>query len=217
MPALIRTGRTTACCSPREVTSRREHRPRREAEPEVELVSTAVEHVLGMQPETRVDWLQMALMQAGMGKLKAASLYDVIATSAFAPGDPSSRRSLKALVLANLHLFSPKHKRTLQEVVSAWGSHGEREAGGDHQAGTSSRRVPDGGLPLRDATAGTSSGGGSSSSISSTTTRSCSREQRRRHPRRHGKFRRKAKQHSPEPSCSSSRSRKVRKRRKEDS
>mmetsp|Transcript_27106 Transcript_27106/g.78097 ORF Transcript_27106/g.78097 Transcript_27106/m.78097 type:complete len:219 (+) Transcript_27106:114-770(+) len=179
-----------------EVTSRREHKKRKETEPEVELVSTAVEHVLGMQPETRVDWLQMALMQAAVGKLKAASLYDVVANPAFVPGDAGARRMLRALMLANLHLFSSKQKRTLEEVVKAWGSQYVPEAGN----GSAHRRTATGPPPPRDASRGivSSSSGDSSSSSGSgrggTCKRSRSRERHRRQGQRHKKSPKKQKQ-----------------------
>jgi len=94
-----------------QVTSRREHKPRREVEPEIELVSTDPSHVLSMGAETRLDWLQMGLMQAGLGKLKVDSLYKVLTNPAFGPSEGPARKALKAVVLANLHLFSAKQKK----------------------------------------------------------------------------------------------------------
>mmetsp|Transcript_73402 Transcript_73402/g.185102 ORF Transcript_73402/g.185102 Transcript_73402/m.185102 type:complete len:215 (+) Transcript_73402:182-826(+) len=105
-----------------QVTSRREHKPRREAEPEIELVSTDPSHVLSMGVETRLDWLQMGLMQAGLGKLKVESLYKVLTNPAFGSSEGPAKKALKALVLANLHLFSGKQKKAIQEAVAAWGS-----------------------------------------------------------------------------------------------
>mmetsp|Transcript_35010 Transcript_35010/g.81223 ORF Transcript_35010/g.81223 Transcript_35010/m.81223 type:complete len:284 (-) Transcript_35010:186-1037(-) len=99
-----------------EVTARRQHKPRKEAQKEEELILTDPEHVLGMPPDTRVDWLKMALMQSAMGKLKAASLYDVIARPSFARTSGSARKALKASVLANLHLFNAKQKRVIEEL-----------------------------------------------------------------------------------------------------
>eukprot|EP00448_Togula_jolla_P011077 CAMPEP_0170618578 /NCGR_PEP_ID=MMETSP0224-20130122/27033_1 /TAXON_ID=285029 /ORGANISM="Togula jolla, Strain CCCM 725" /LENGTH=187 /DNA_ID=CAMNT_0010944561 /DNA_START=135 /DNA_END=699 /DNA_ORIENTATION=+ len=98
---------------PGYVSSRRVHKPQKEAEIQEELISTDPEHVLSMEPSTRLDWFQMALMQAATGKLKAVNLYDVILSSHFAATKP-----LKAMVLANLHLFSPKQQKALKEVVS---------------------------------------------------------------------------------------------------
>mmetsp|Transcript_54587 Transcript_54587/g.122807 ORF Transcript_54587/g.122807 Transcript_54587/m.122807 type:complete len:197 (-) Transcript_54587:289-879(-) len=166
-----------------EVTSRRERRPRRETEPEVELVSTEPDHVLSMHSETRVDWLQMALMQAGTGKLKAASLYEVIKNPGFGSGDSAARKQLKALLLANLHLFSPKQKRSLEEASKVWGS----QAGGAERAsGGGSRRT----------------GASRSSSSSSTSSTSGSQDRRRRQAGRRGRSRKKKKEHSSERSRS---------------
>jgi len=77
------------------VVSRREHKPKREVEPEEELVSTDPEHVLSMQPETRIDWLQMALMQAGMGKLKAGTVYEAFTDPRFASSAGGAIKRLK--------------------------------------------------------------------------------------------------------------------------
>mmetsp|Transcript_39631 Transcript_39631/g.84512 ORF Transcript_39631/g.84512 Transcript_39631/m.84512 type:complete len:218 (+) Transcript_39631:122-775(+) len=125
-----------------EVTSRREHKIRREVEPEVELVSTEPSHVLSMPAETRLDWLQMALMQAGMGKLKPTSLFEVIKEPAFGPNSSAARKPLKAMVLANLHLFSAKQKNSLKEAVSNWSSSGggrDDAGGGDNDRGAGGR------------------------------------------------------------------------------
>lgn len=136
-----------------QVTSVREHRVKREAEPEVELVSTEPGHVLSMGLDTRLDWLQMALMQSGLGKLKADSLLMVLTDAAFGVGDgpPSARKALKAMVLANLHLFGGRQKRAVQEAVASWPEGpgggdgppaGEKRAG---DRGRDARRATDGG------------------------------------------------------------------------
>lgn len=117
-----------------QVTSRREHKKQREVEPEIELVSTDPSHVLSMGGETRLDWLQMGLMQASMGKLKVDSLYKVLTNPAFGPSESSARKPLKALVLANLHLFSPKQQKAIKEAVSSWSRHsGGGGGGGDDE------------------------------------------------------------------------------------
>ncbi|CAK0839366.1 unnamed protein product [Prorocentrum cordatum] len=130
-----------------EVTSRRNYnKPKREGKgPVEELVSTEPDHVLSMEPETRVDWLQMALMQAALGKLKAVALYDVIVLPAFAPGEGSALKPLTQHVLANLHLFTSKQKKTLEKAVASWASGGqpaaaraaERGRGGSERRGRS--------------------------------------------------------------------------------
>jgi len=104
-----------------QVTSRREHKQRKQDDkPDMELVSTEPDHVLSMGDETRLDWLQMALMQAGLGKLKVEAICTVLTNPLFGPADGPTRKSLKALVLGNLHLFGAKQKRAVQEAVAAW-------------------------------------------------------------------------------------------------
>ncbi|CAE7704293.1 nipblb, partial [Symbiodinium necroappetens] len=94
-----------------EVTARRHPRPQKPAEDDdsdsEELINTEPEFVLSMESDSRVDWLQMALMQAAEGKLKAAALYE-------------------AMLTANLHLFSAKHKKVLEEAANSWGSEGSK-------------------------------------------------------------------------------------------
>jgi len=108
-----------------EVTARRVHKPRKQTKAEEELISTDLGHVLGMPPDTRVDWLDMALMQLALGKLKPASLYDVIAIPKFANTSGKARKPLKAKVLANLHLFKGKQKRAIEEL---WKSEPTKDA-----------------------------------------------------------------------------------------
>jgi len=108
-----------------EVTARRVHKPQKQTKAEEEPISTDLDHVLGMPPDTRVDWLDMALMQLALGKLKPASLYDVIAIRKFADTSGKARKSLKAKVLANLHLFKGKQKRAIEEL---WKSEPTKDA-----------------------------------------------------------------------------------------
>mmetsp|Transcript_32553 Transcript_32553/g.75278 ORF Transcript_32553/g.75278 Transcript_32553/m.75278 type:complete len:222 (-) Transcript_32553:140-805(-) len=114
-----------------EVTARRHPRPQKPAEEEdsesEELINTDPEFVLSMESDSRVDWLQMALMQAAEGKLKAAALYEVMKHKAFVPSEASHRSKLKAMLTANLHLFNPKHKKVLEEAISNWGSDGSKK------------------------------------------------------------------------------------------
>eukprot|EP00927_Polykrikos_kofoidii_P072495 TRINITY_DN68604_c0_g1_i1.p1 TRINITY_DN68604_c0_g1~~TRINITY_DN68604_c0_g1_i1.p1 ORF type:complete len:282 (-),score=52.24 TRINITY_DN68604_c0_g1_i1:284-1003(-) len=104
---------------PGYVSSRRVHKERKEVEPQVteELISTDPEHVLSMEPSIRVDWFHMALMQAATGKLKGTALYGVVLDPMFAV-----TKQLKAMVLANLHLFSPKQQKAIKESVTNGGS-----------------------------------------------------------------------------------------------
>lgn len=115
-----------------EVTARRP-RPQKPAGPageagdseSEELINTKPDFVLSMESDSRVDWLQMALMQAAEGKLKAAALYEVMKHKAFVPSEASHRGKLKAMLTANLHLFSGKHKKALEEAANSWSEGGE--------------------------------------------------------------------------------------------
>jgi len=110
-----------------EVTSRREHKVRKEVKPETELISTDPAHVLSMPPETRVDWLQMAMMQAALGKLKPTGIYEVIKAPGFKPNSSAARKPLRAMVLANLHLLSQKQKKSLEEARARAKAHWDKE------------------------------------------------------------------------------------------
>lgn len=118
-----------------EITSRRLHKVQKAQDgPADELVSTDLAHVLSMAEDTRVDWLQMALMQAALGKLKASSLYEVLTHRNFAPNEASARKQLKALVVANFHIFSSKQKKALEETAGSWGSESGAGAGDRREA-----------------------------------------------------------------------------------
>ena len=104
-----------------EVTARRprpKEKPANDSDSE-ELI-TKPDFVLSMESDSRVDWLQMALMQAAEGKLKAAALYEVMKHKAFVPSESSHRGKLKAMLTANLHLFSGKQKKALEEAANSW-------------------------------------------------------------------------------------------------
>lgn len=176
-----------------EITSRREHKLRREVAPEEELVSTEPSHVLSMPAETRLDWLQMALMQAGMGKLKPAALFEVLKEPAFGPTSSTTRKPLKAMVLANLHLFSAKQKNSLKEAVGAWGAVGggkDDDGGAEGDRGAASR----GSERDRDERAGSGD-------------RSPSRERKKKKTRRRSRSRSRSAPRSPPAARSRSRSR----------
>ncbi|CAK0839365.1 unnamed protein product [Prorocentrum cordatum] len=76
---------------------------------------------------------------------KAVALYDVIVLPAFAPGEGSALKPLTQHVLANLHLFTSKQKKTLEKAVASWASGGqpaaaraaERGRGGSERRGRS--------------------------------------------------------------------------------
>lgn len=121
---------------PGYISSRRVHKERKVVEDEIreELISTDASHVLSMEPDTRLDWFQMALMQAAGGKLKATALVDVLMNPRFA-----TSKQLRAMVLANLHLFSPKQQKALKEVVSNPGNASDAVDGGGDQRRSRSR------------------------------------------------------------------------------
>merc|ERR1719221_564862 len=70
-------------------------------------------------------------MQASTGKLKVDALGGVLTNPAFGPSDGKNRKALKAMVLANLHLFGSKQKKAIQEAVGAWSSAAKRAKSGD--------------------------------------------------------------------------------------
>lgn len=110
-----------------EVTARRPPRPQKptgDSDSE-ELINTKPDFVLSMESDSRVDWLQMALMQAAEGKLKATALYEVMKHKAFVPSEASHRGKLKAMLTANLHLFHGKQKKALEEAANSWSEGGE--------------------------------------------------------------------------------------------
>lgn len=112
-----------------EVTARRPPRPQKptgDSDSE-ELINTKPDFVLSMESDSRVDWLQMALMQAAEGKLKATALYEVMKHKAFVPSEASHRGKLKAMLTANLHLFHGKQKKALEEAANSWSEGGEEK------------------------------------------------------------------------------------------
>mmetsp|Transcript_89477 Transcript_89477/g.213799 ORF Transcript_89477/g.213799 Transcript_89477/m.213799 type:complete len:295 (+) Transcript_89477:75-959(+) len=113
-----------------EVTARRQPRPQKPDEDSAseELINTEPEFVLSMESDSRVDWLQMALMQAAEGKLKAAALYEVMKNKTFVPSEAAHRSKLKAMLTANFHLFNAKHKKALEEATNSWGTEGAARA-----------------------------------------------------------------------------------------
>eukprot|EP00929_Paragymnodinium_shiwhaense_P074903 TRINITY_DN38311_c0_g1_i1.p1 TRINITY_DN38311_c0_g1~~TRINITY_DN38311_c0_g1_i1.p1 ORF type:complete len:170 (+),score=44.65 TRINITY_DN38311_c0_g1_i1:151-660(+) len=113
---------------PGYVSSRRVHKEPAKKDSDIpaeELINTDPAFVLSMESDTRLDWFQMALMQAATGKLKAEAIYKVVMTAGFA-----STKPLKANVVANLHLFSPKQQKAIKESMSATaGDHDDRKGG----------------------------------------------------------------------------------------
>merc|ERR1719326_2685505 len=79
-----------------------------------ELINTDAAHACSMEPDTRLDWFKMALMQVASGNLKASALYDTVLDSRFA-----TTKALRDTVTANLHLFSSKQQqKAVKEAMS---------------------------------------------------------------------------------------------------
>lgn len=80
---------------------------------------TEREEVLGKRPDSRVKWLQKALILAGKQQLKPGIVYDIVTHKEFVSGvSDKTGAIMKAMLLANLHLFSQKQQKTLQSDAS---------------------------------------------------------------------------------------------------
>lgn len=125
-----------------EVTARRVHKAPKAAEPEdEETVTTDLDHVLSMSDDSRVDWLQLALMQVALRKLKAAAVCDVMKHARFSPRDQKIRKQAKAMFLANLHIFSGSQRKSLEKAVAGWSGSDETTGGGMGAAADKDRRI----------------------------------------------------------------------------
>ncbi|CAK9005584.1 unnamed protein product [Durusdinium trenchii] len=76
-------------------------------------------------PNRRDDRLLDA--EAAEGKLKAAALYEVLKQKKFVPSEASHCSKLRAMLTANLHLFSGKQKKVLEEAAQTWGEKTEKK------------------------------------------------------------------------------------------
>merc|ERR1712228_608528 len=79
---------------PGYIASRRVHKAPKEVKSDIpaeEVIATDPSHVLSMDPSTRLDWFQMALLQAATGKLKATVLFDSTEGADQAGGDASRK------------------------------------------------------------------------------------------------------------------------------
>merc|ERR1712008_257302 len=87
---------------------------------EVEL-ETELHIVLGKKPETRLKWFQKALRFTAMKKVKVGIVYDILRHRKFLSDvRPGVGSQMKTLLLANLHLFSPKQQRHLDSQSSGY-------------------------------------------------------------------------------------------------
>mmetsp|Transcript_63541 Transcript_63541/g.148187 ORF Transcript_63541/g.148187 Transcript_63541/m.148187 type:complete len:261 (-) Transcript_63541:141-923(-) len=109
------------------VMSRRQHRPTRGVDNRAEREETSalvtdLHEVLGKKPENRLKWLQHALLLAGKKKVKVGVVYDIVTHKKFvAEVRAGVGAQMKALLHANLHLFSPKQQKFLQSDSNGFG------------------------------------------------------------------------------------------------
>mmetsp|Transcript_54419 Transcript_54419/g.117783 ORF Transcript_54419/g.117783 Transcript_54419/m.117783 type:complete len:259 (+) Transcript_54419:24-800(+) len=118
------------------IMSRRSHRHRRpsryerdarsrEKEIEKETLLTDRAEVLSQQPSSRVKWLQKVLLLVGKKSIKAASVYDIVTDKKFVSGvSETVGAQMKAMLLANLHLFKPREQKHLQSSESTFSTFG---------------------------------------------------------------------------------------------
>eukprot|EP00927_Polykrikos_kofoidii_P032744 TRINITY_DN2779_c2_g2_i1.p1 TRINITY_DN2779_c2_g2~~TRINITY_DN2779_c2_g2_i1.p1 ORF type:complete len:375 (+),score=63.14 TRINITY_DN2779_c2_g2_i1:104-1228(+) len=105
-----------------EVTSKRNHnRPKRmdraaEKEKQEALKFEMDKRtILVKRPESRLKWLQRALVHTSKGHLKVNSIYELMVDVRFVSGIGGSiGKQIWNLLVANLHLFSQKQQRNLQ-------------------------------------------------------------------------------------------------------
>lgn len=102
-------------------TSRRQHRKKvvdekaeREKE-EAALFTTDDEEVLAKKADGRVKWLYRGLMLAGKKTVPVNKIYETVTKRSFTAGvaDVQGHRMYR-LLMANLHIFSPKQQKHLQ-------------------------------------------------------------------------------------------------------
>lgn len=81
--------------------------------------STPKDEVLGKSAASRLKWLQKALFLAGKKQLKVGDIYDIVMQKKFVAGvNEKMGAQMKTMLLANLHLFSPKQQKYLQSDAS---------------------------------------------------------------------------------------------------
>jgi len=102
------------------VMSRRRERVRRvdkekeRDQEEAAAFNTEPEEVGAKRPESRIKWLQKALILAGKQQLKLSILYDVVMLKKFTAGVTDKQGAMmKAMLQANSHLFSAKQSRKM--------------------------------------------------------------------------------------------------------
>lgn len=89
--------------------------------------------VFRKRTELRLKWLQQALIHAAKNRLKVVVIFDIVSNRHFTAGvEPRVGSRMKALLIANLHLFTGKQQKWIQ---SDTGSFGPFEAGQAPQMG----------------------------------------------------------------------------------
>lgn len=92
-------------------------KPKREAAVDNvgKIVNTNVSDIVKKMPDSRLKWLQLALLQAAHSKVKPSAVYEVVADKAFKIGmDEEEIEQMTKWLGANSHLFSSKQQKVLQ-------------------------------------------------------------------------------------------------------
>jgi len=81
------------------------------------------------KPESRLKWMQQALLLVGRKNIKAAEVYDICTHKSFVFDVPEAiGLKMKASLLANLHLFNSKQQKYLQSDATIFSSFSEAPA-----------------------------------------------------------------------------------------
>lgn len=114
------------------VISRRQHRQTRvekedvKEREEAESLPLELKDVIGKRPDQRLKWLQRALLLAGKKRVSLAAIYDIVQHKKFVEGiSHGVGKSMRLLLLSNLHLFSQKQQRALQSDASRFSSYAD--------------------------------------------------------------------------------------------
>mmetsp|Transcript_73386 Transcript_73386/g.192413 ORF Transcript_73386/g.192413 Transcript_73386/m.192413 type:complete len:228 (-) Transcript_73386:439-1122(-) len=92
---------------------------------------TDLNDVIAKRPDSRLKWLQKALFIVGKKQLKASTIYEIITHKRFLVDvKPVVGAQMKALLLANGHLFSPKQQKYFESNESAFSDFSMPKAGG---------------------------------------------------------------------------------------
>jgi len=96
----------------------REEKEQEEAQ-EAKDLELSMEKLIEKRPESRLKWLTKALLYVGRKTIKASTLYEIIMDKAFLIGiDARTGSQMKASILANGHLFSPKQQKALESPTN---------------------------------------------------------------------------------------------------